>query len=285
MSSFEPMRAGYGNMWRTMKVNPGVVGAADKVARGIIADRARYEPVEAATGVWWFFVGILHNRESSRDFDTYLGNGQSLHKRTTIVPIGRGPFTSFLAGAIDALRIDKLDQVKEWSIERMLFAIESFNGFGYGQHGVNSPYVWAGTNHYTKGKYVADHVFDANAVDHQLGSAVVLARLCALSPEINARVNGSKPSVSPSPIAPKPPLDHVPTVPVPAPEAKPLIKSKTVWAAATAFLASAAAAIQNALEQALTDWRVWAAITVAGLAGYIIWERNGKPDIRGWFRS
>jgi len=37
--------------------------------------------------------------------------------------------------------------------------------------------LWSFSNHYTKGKYVKDGVFDPNAVSQQVGSALVLKRL------------------------------------------------------------------------------------------------------------
>jgi hypothetical protein len=49
-----------------------------------------------------------------------------------------------------------------------------YNGLGYANKGLPSPYVWAGTDQYTTGKYVADGVFDPNAVDRQLGCAGLL---------------------------------------------------------------------------------------------------------------
>ena len=35
---------------------------------------------------------------------------------------------------------------------------------------------------------------------------------------------------------------------------------------------------------ALSDWRVWCAVIVLALLAYVVWERNGKPDIRGLVR-
>jgi lysozyme family protein len=53
-----------------------------------------------------------------------------------------------------------------------------YNGFGYRrQQIVFTPYLWAATNHYTKGKYVEDGVYDPNAIDHQLGCAPLIRYL------------------------------------------------------------------------------------------------------------
>jgi lysozyme family protein len=48
---------------------------------------------------------------------------------------------------------------------------------GYRRRGVPSPYLWSFSNLYTKGKFVADGHFDANAVSAQCGAAVMLKAL------------------------------------------------------------------------------------------------------------
>ena len=48
---------------------------------------------------------------------------------------------------------------------------------GYYSCGINSPYLWSYFNHYTKGKFVADHKYDPNAVSKQCGTAVMLKAL------------------------------------------------------------------------------------------------------------
>src|SRR4051812_9165407 len=177
MPTFEITRASYRLLWNGMTINPDKTFAAEKTARRILINKRRYLNLERETTVPWFFIGLVHLREGNLDFGTYLGNGQSLDMRTTIVPQGRGPFNTFEDGAIDALRLKGFIQIPEWSLERIAYCLEGFNGYGYRSKNVNSPYLWAGTNRYTKGKYIADHVFDANAVDKQLGSMAVLYAL------------------------------------------------------------------------------------------------------------
>lgn len=60
------------------------------------------------------------------------------------------------------------------------------------------------------------------------------------------------------------------------PTTKPVIKSKTFW--------SSIAGIASTIAMYATDWRILATVGVLCVFGYIIWERNGKPDIRGWFK-
>lgn len=162
-----------------MQVLPNKVSAADTIVDRILPHKSDYQTIEKTTGVPWFLVAAIHYREGNLDFNTYLGNGQSLTKPTTEVPIGRGPFTSFVEGAVDSLQIDGLDKVGtgNWDISRCLYEAEAFNGFGYIKENINSPYVWSYSNLYTSGKYVGDHDFNATSVDEQCGVAVILNRL------------------------------------------------------------------------------------------------------------
>lgn len=72
--------------------------------------------------------------------------------------------------------------------------------------------------------------------------------------------------------APKAAEGHAPN-PV---EPKPAIKSSINWASIGTVLAS--------IGGFLTDYRVVAVIAVSLLAAFIIWQRSGKPDIRGLFK-
>ena len=51
------------------------------------------------------------------------------------------------------------------------------------QYGVPSPYLWSGTNVYTRGKFVRDGVYDPNAVSAQIGAVALLKRMAALGIE------------------------------------------------------------------------------------------------------
>jgi lysozyme family protein len=170
--------------WRAMKIPASNGPAFEKAANKIRANKARYQEIEKETGVPWQVVGVIHYRESNCDFNTYLGNGQALSRKTTIVPKGRGPFKSWEEGAIDALKNapPKAALNRDWSAGGTLDKLEEYNGLGYRQMGVPSPYLWAGTDQYVKGKYVADHKYDPNHVDQQLGCAGILKFLDYLRP-------------------------------------------------------------------------------------------------------
>lgn len=181
-------------------------GEFEKFATKILRAKGRYVEVEHATSVPWPLVGVLHLRESSCDFDTYLGNGQKLDRRTTIEPTGRGPFCAslpappeaFVDGATDALKIDGLSGVAQptdrwdlgrywgsWPLEKMIFFAERYNGLGYWYRGLPSPYIWGGTTVQQAGKYVSDGVFDAQVWDSQPGCAPILWMLGHLDPSID----------------------------------------------------------------------------------------------------
>jgi hypothetical protein len=80
-----------------------------------------------------------------------------------------------------------LDKVKAWSVERILYESEKYNGWGYLKRG-NSPYLWSWTSEYRGGKYVADGVYDPRHWDEQPGCVALLKQLAALEPAVAARL-------------------------------------------------------------------------------------------------
>jgi lysozyme family protein len=153
----------------------------DRSLQIIVAGKMHYEAVSAKTKVPWYFIGIVHNLECGSKFTTHLHNGDPLRARTVQVPKGRpkegnAPFT-WDASATDALTLKSLDKWTDWSIPGLLFQFERYNGFGYRPRGINTPYLWSFSNHYTKGKYTADGIYNENAVSKQCGAAVLLRRM------------------------------------------------------------------------------------------------------------
>ncbi len=191
--------AGYHTLWSRAEIRPEKKNAAIDVALKIAARRDVYEAIEKKTGVPWFMVGAIHNRESSLSFRAHLHNGDSLANRTYHVPAGRPnagspPFT-FEESAIDALTMPphRLDQIKDWPVERMLYECEKYNGWGYLNRGP-SPYLWSWTSIYRGGKYVADGVYDPGAWDQQAGCAAVLKTLATMEPGVAARLANRAPA-------------------------------------------------------------------------------------------
>jgi lysozyme family protein len=174
----------YAKQWDAMTINPGRLDEFTKEAQFAVDNKVFYRAVEDATGVLWPHVAVIHRRESDGDFHTYLGNGDPLDKPTRHVPRGRGPFKSFLEGAIDALNLDGLMDVTDWRLEKVLYYCEIFNGTGYNNHGVSSPYVWGGTNQQDRGKYVSDGEFDPDVMDSQPGCAPLLYMIAKLDPSV-----------------------------------------------------------------------------------------------------
>jgi lysozyme family protein len=130
----------------------------------------------------WYFIACVHYMECSFSFSKHLHNGDPLTGYTVHVPahrpkVGHGPPFTFEESAVDAIKLMKYDQVTNWSLPLILQKLEGYNGFGYNKKGVHTPYLWSFSNHYTKGKYVKDGVFDANAVSQQMGTAVILKRM------------------------------------------------------------------------------------------------------------
>lgn len=194
--TFMATMLGYANMWKSMKVTR--VTESVNAASRIIELKPRYEKVERATGVPWFFVGIIHMREASNNFGGVLHNGEHIigtGKKTKLVPAGRGPFNTWEEAAVDALKLKGLHKV-DWKvnlISRIGYHGEEFNGWGYTWKGINSPYLWAGSNHQQPGKYVADHKWDPNAIDKQLGIMPVLAKIAELDSSVDARLKAPNP--------------------------------------------------------------------------------------------
>ena len=80
---------------------------------------------------------------------------------------------------MDALSMKKHSYPDEWTISKTLDFLEKWNGLGYRKYhpDVNTPYLWSGTNHYEKGKYVSDGKWDKNAVSKQPGTVLILKGL------------------------------------------------------------------------------------------------------------
>ncbi|KAI93539.1 peptidoglycan-binding protein [Rhodomicrobium udaipurense JA643] len=170
-------RKGYINLFKSATILPDRRAAVRAVVARLVKGRARYEALQQETGIPWWFIAILHEREGACDFGTYLGNGQSLKRKTTIVPKGRGPFSTFEEGALDALRIKGWLGINDWTLPTVLHRCETFNGWGYLGKGINSPYVWGSTSHQQRGKYVRDGVFDRTVWDVQVGTAAMILGL------------------------------------------------------------------------------------------------------------
>lgn len=160
---------------------------SDAVAKRLVSAKSRYQVVAQATGVPWFVIAVIHERESSQSWKGSLAQGDDWSRVSVNVPRGRGPFSSWEAAAIDALLqcSPYLGRRKDWSLAGVLIGLELYNGLGYATKGVPSPYLWSGTDQYKAGKYVSDGRYDPNKVDAQLGCVALLRSMMALDPTIS----------------------------------------------------------------------------------------------------
>lgn len=284
----------YKSLWDGLQATASRRKEAETFAKAILGNKRRYQRIEASTGVPWHFVALAHYRESTLNFNKNLCNGQPLNMRTTIVPKGRGPYKDFEESAYDALvRIKGYSAKMDWSLGPYMYRIEGYNGYGYHnptQNGVQypsipSPYLVGGSNKQKRGKYTRDHYYDPTHWDTQLGVITLLKVLAEYDPSIKF---GGSPLPVPNPTPPPPdiePEDEPYEAPPPSPKAddgtKPLGKSKTFWASVAGFFLM----VWEAISGAASNPYFWVFLIVAAVFLYIIWERNGKPDIRGWFRS
>lgn len=206
---FRTLAPEYRELWNSTELTDRLRNASVATARKIVAGRARYESVGSATGVPWWIVGIIHQMECSGRWDQHLHNGDSLKARTHRVPAGRpkappanGREYGWEESAIDAVTFDDLHKVPEWSPERICHALESYNGFGYRRHhpDVLSPYLWSGTNHYSRGKYTGDGVWSNSAVSGQPGAIAILFALMQIEPSVAPHADVER-IVAPEPVA------------------------------------------------------------------------------------
>jgi lysozyme family protein len=191
MTTFEQRKGLYGKLWEGVQIledrRPAMEAAATKVAAG----RRHYEAISAAVGVPWWFIGFLHLRESNCNFARHLHNGDPLTGKTRLVPANRPPWKprngkvyTFEESAEDALKMKGLHLITDWSIERICYEAERFNGMGYAYKGLPSPYLWGGTNRQKPGKYIADGKFSSTHWDIQPGVCAVLKILLEREPTL-----------------------------------------------------------------------------------------------------
>lgn len=165
--------------WKAAHIRADLVNHTDGVAYRLVSAKGRYQAVEMATHVPWAVIAVIHERESSQSWLASLAQGDPFDKISIHVPKGRGPFQSWEEAAIDALVNCDPHAARwdDWSIGGALTLLEQYNGLGYASMGRPSPYVWASTDQYRSGKYIADGHYDPNAIDRQIGCAALLMRM------------------------------------------------------------------------------------------------------------
>jgi lysozyme family protein len=186
MTNIVALTAANARRWADAKIAPNLAHFINGVAHRLVTAKPRYQSVEARTGVPWFITAVIHERESSQSWSANLANGDRWDRPTIHVPAHRGPFKSWEDAAVDALVncSPHVARNTDWTVGGALTELESYNGLGYANHGIASPYLWASTDQYRSGKYIADGHFDPNAVDHQIGCAGLLRSMISIDPTI-----------------------------------------------------------------------------------------------------
>lgn len=205
---FEDLKGTYTELWARAEIKAVRFSEFKQVAARLASHKVSYVAVADATGVPWEMIAVIHEREASGSFNGCLANGDPWNRVTVNDPAGEGPWPSWFAAAVWALKHDGLaGHPKEfWTIERMLYYCEKFNGFGYWlyHNRMPSPYVWGGTTVQRPGKYVSDGYkgWRPDVMDGQLGCAGMLKIL----------LDGTAPS---APVPPVPAPERAPSAPVP----------------------------------------------------------------------
>lgn len=273
---FERLQGEYARLWAAMRVVK--TSAAIAQAKAIIAAKARYQAVEAATGVPWFVVGCLHMRESGGNFATWLHNGDPMRRqgdpvRTVHVPAGRppDPGVSWEEGARDALvTCEHLDEVPSWCPERVAYAAESYNGFGYRSPARNipSPYLWGGTSVQKRGKFVRDGLYDPNEMDPQLGVMAVLKMLLQIDPEA---AFAEPPAPEEPPIEPPPAPQASPKAQDTETRVKPLAGSRTILGGIASFATTAMSSLAALFQKLHDPYTLAAFLALLAFAALALW--------------
>lgn len=177
------LRKEYEDLFNTCNIKQSKASIVENIIRKILTNKNRYTTVGNPLGIPWYFIGVIHSMESGLSFNGHLHNGDPLIAKTKHVPKdrpvnGSPPFT-WEESATDALQYQKLNKWADWSLPGLLYKLEEYNGWGYRvRHPhVLSPYLWSFSNHYTKGKYIADGTWSETAVSQQCGAAVLLRRM------------------------------------------------------------------------------------------------------------
>jgi len=97
------------------------------------AAKARYVAVSKQDRLPWWFIAVVHERESSQSWTGSLAQGDPWNKVSVHVPAGRGPFHSWEDAAVDALTNcgPFAAHNKDWGYRRPLTMLEQYNGLGY----------------------------------------------------------------------------------------------------------------------------------------------------------
>jgi len=174
-------------LFNSCKVASAHLAETQSIAKTILSNQARYVDAASSFGCPWWVIGCLHSLEASLDFSTFLANGDPLFNsagtplKTVDVPAGLGPFNNWEDAAVASLQQEGWKRGMAWDLGSALLHMRAYNGTAYETyHGINTPYLWSYTNHYTAGKYVSDGQWSSSAVSEEAGCAALMLGLQSL---------------------------------------------------------------------------------------------------------
>jgi lysozyme family protein len=112
------LRAANASRWAHAKLTRGPEFTPVALRLAAAAAKERYLAVSARTGVPWFVIAVIHQRECAQSWAGSIAQGDPWDRKSTHVPAGRGPFKSWEDAAVDALVncAPYAARNKDWSI-------------------------------------------------------------------------------------------------------------------------------------------------------------------------
>ena len=188
----ETLAKSYIDKYNTLVLSKKFTNEANNFLIKVLANKQVYLDIQQATGVPWYFTATLHMRESGCSYARHMHNGDPLAAKTYHEPPGypkappaNGKFYTFLESAIDSFQYQGFNKKKDWSLAKMIYLLEVYNGKGYLSNNLINPYLWSGTQYYSTGKFIEvkqsngkfKGVYKSNLVDAQLGAVPFLKML------------------------------------------------------------------------------------------------------------
>jgi lysozyme family protein len=157
--TLEELRSEYNSLLQTCEIRADKLTEVQDICDTILANKPRYEAIATATSVPWFMVAAIHSLEGGLNFP--------MAKKASLIR----PIRPFEESATDALML---------AVTRTDSPALSVARFRSRELGLHTPYLWSSSNHYTKGKFVRDGVFDPDAVSKHNAAALELSPACVL---------------------------------------------------------------------------------------------------------